>query len=568
MSDVNGGAVSHPGCWLIPVTVEGIETLALIDTGVSVSMLGRPLYQKIKQLKQLTLQTQETPRLEGVGGNSVPTLGHAEVEVGVGTGKYKAAVVVSACKERPNFIIGADFLGAHNCDLSFCQKLFTVGEQQVRCVPEHAKATRAKLKLARARRVEVPPHTEVIVSCQATSNVKNFDTPYAIAQPADNSWRYAEDGLVIGLSLTAPDSGMHHLPVINLSDAPRTLLVGARIGDIYPATSLRQSCEMFEADPVPSDWDSDDKELLLDVWGTTATGTKSQGARPRSNTRVDPRMDPERLPEHLKPLMQDLSEDLTMREREELAADIYEYRDVFSSGPDDMGCTDLVTHPVDTGEHRPIRLPPRRLPITKQDVEKAEVQKMLDKGVIEPCQSSWASPVVLVTEKDGSTRFCVDYCKVNKVTRKDAYPLPRIDDTLDALRGSQYFSTLDLYSSYWQVKMDQKDIDKTAFVTKQGLFRFTVMPFVLCNAPVTFERLTGLVLSGLNWKICLIYLDNVIVYGGNFYNALDRLKQVWQRIREANLKLKLSKCCLMRDRVPFLGGWDTMYREREWKCIQ
>ncbi len=215
--------------------------------------------------------------------------------------------------------------------------------------------------------------------------------------------------------------------------------------------------------------------------------------------------------------------------------------------------------PIDTGEHRPIRLPPRRLPITKQDVEQAEVQKMLDRGVIEPCQSSWASQVVLVTKKDRSTRLCVDYRKVKEVTRKDAYPLPRIDDTLDALRGSQYFSTLDLYSGYWQVKMDPADIDKTAFVTRQGLFRFTVMPFGLCNALATFERLMELVLSGLNWKIFLIYLDDVIVYGGNFHDSLDRLKIVWQRIREANLKLKPSKCCLMRDRVPFLGHY--VYRE-------
>ncbi len=212
-------------------------------------------------------------------------------------------------------------------------------------MPERTKATRAKLKLA--RHVEVPPHTEVIVNCQATSNVKNFDTPYAISQLADNSWRYAEDGLVIGSSLTAPNSGMHRLPVMNLSNAPRTVPAGTRIGDIYPATSLRQNCEMFEADPVLSDWDSDDEELLLDVRGTTKAGTKSQGARPHSNACVDPRMDPEKLPEHLKPLMQDLSEDITIREREELAAAIYEYQDVFNSGPDDMGCTKLVNHSID-----------------------------------------------------------------------------------------------------------------------------------------------------------------------------------------------------------------------------
>ncbi len=101
--------------------------------------------------------------------------------------------------------------------------------------------------------------------------------------------------------------------------------------------------------------------------------------------------------------------------------------------------------------------------------------------------------------------------------------------------------------------MDPKDIDKEAFVTRQGLFRFTVMPFRLCNAAATFERLMELVLSGLKWKICLIYLDDVIVYGGNFYDALDRLKTVWQCTTEANLKLKHSKCFLMHDQVPFLG---------------
>ncbi len=109
----------------------------------------------------------------------------------------------------------------------------------------------------------------------------------------------------------------------------------------------------------------------------------------------------------------------------------------------------------------------------------------------------------------------VDYRKLNDVTRKDAYPLPHIDDTLDALHSSKYFSMLDLYSGYWQVEMDQQDIDKMAFVT-----------FRLCNAPATFERLMELVLKDLNWKVCLIYLDDIIVYGAGFYPALDRLKMV------------------------------------------
>ncbi len=143
-SDISVETASHPGCWLIPITVEGVQTLALLDTGASVSMMGRPLYQKV-QVSRLRLQMQDTPRLEGVGGNLVPTLGHTTVGVGIGDGVYKATVVVSARKETPNFIIGADFLAVHNCDLSLRQKLFTIREQQIQCIPENIRTNSAKL---------------------------------------------------------------------------------------------------------------------------------------------------------------------------------------------------------------------------------------------------------------------------------------------------------------------------------------------------------------------------------------------------------------------------------------
>jgi hypothetical protein len=188
---------------------------------------------------------------------------------------------------------------------------------------------------------------------------------------------------------------------------------------------------------------------------------------------------------------------------------------------------------------------------------------MLDRGVIQPSSSAWASPVVLVTKKDGSTRFCIDYRKFNDFTSKDAYPLPRIDDTLDALAGSVYFSTLDLYSGYWQVAMDEKDREKTAFTTRHGLYEWRVLPFGLATAPSTFERLIELVLHGLTWSLCLVYLDDIIVFGKGFDQALDNLETIWIRLREANLKLKPTKCFLFRAQVPFLGHVVT----REGICV-
>ena len=126
--------------------------------------------------------------------------------------------------------------------------------------------------------------------------------------------------------------------------------------------------------------------------------------------------------------------------------------------------------------------------------------KMRENVLIRPYCSPWASPVVLVQKADGSLHLCMDYRKLNEVTTKDVYPLPRIDDSLNTLAGSQLFSTLDLASGYWQVEVAEQDREKTVFCTSEGLFEFNVMPFGLCNASATFQRLMDLILAGLSWS--------------------------------------------------------------------
>ena len=177
----------------------------------------------------------------------------------------------------------------------------------------------------------------------------------------------------------------------------------------------------------------------------------------------------------------------------------------------------------------------------RDEVDK-HIDDMLERGVIEPSSSPWSAGVVLAKKKDGSTRFCVDYLKLNEATIKDAYPLPRIDESLDHLSGAQWFSTLDLCSGYWQVELEPDAKPKTAFVTKRGLFKFNVMPFGLCNAPASFKRLMETVLSGLQWDICLIYLDDIIVIAKSFEEMLQNLEKVFLRLSSAGLKLKAKKC--------------------------
>ncbi len=165
------------------------------------------------------------PQLEGVGGNPIPTLGSAEVSVDIGAGTYKATIMVSACREKPNFISGANFLSTHDCDLSLHEKLFLIGEQKIECITAKARVKHAKLKLAMY--VELPPHTEVLVRCKVGQGTKYFGTLHMVAQSSGNSWHYAKDSFVIDLSLLVRYSEMHCIPVMILSDAPRTLHPGA-----------------------------------------------------------------------------------------------------------------------------------------------------------------------------------------------------------------------------------------------------------------------------------------------------------------------------------------------------
>ncbi|CAM4676932.1 unnamed protein product [Caretta caretta] len=231
-----------------------------------------------------------------------------------------------------------------------------------------------------------------------------------------------------------------------------------------------------------------------------------------------------------------LSMTLGRMQRQQIQELYTSYAPTFSATP---GLTERAYHSIDTGNAHPIRVQPYRVsPQAKTAIER-EIQDMLQMGVIRPSESAWASPVVLVPKPDGEIRFCVDYRKLNAVTRPDNYPMPRTDELLEKLGRAQFISTLDLTKGYWQVPLDESAKERSAFITHLGLYEFNVLPFGLRNAPATFQRLVDGLLAGLG-EYAVAYLDDVAIFSDSWADHLEHLQKVLERIREAGLTVKVG----------------------------
>lgn len=214
--------------------------------------------------------------------------------------------------------------------------------------------------------------------------------------------------------------------------------------------------------------------------------------------------------------------------------------------------TDTTEFTIQT-QGAPISVPPFRVSQKESEVIWKHLDEMLKNNVIRVSTSPWAAPVVLAPKKDGSLRFCVDYRKLNVVTTREIYPIPRIDDTINSLSGQLIFSTMDCAAGYWQIPIKESDKEKTAFITKFGLYEFNVLPFGLTNAPAFFQRTMDLVLAGLKWQICLVYMDDIVVFSRTLPEHLQRLQSVFQALRKHWISLKMMKCHWAMRQIKFLG---------------
>lgn len=530
---------------LIMCQLGGVDVHALIDTGSMKSFVSKTVFDRMRPLPVLH---RDSPNCIGITGEPLQVAGTIQADLLFSPGStavpYSGHFLVSSNLFEPlQCVLGWDFLTGNNLQLSFLGDgtysldgvhgktplnphkslsaspspasvpagSTTANQNEVSPCLLVQSTSRGPVPVKLQSDICVPSRTEVIVTCSLPRSSKE---QIGMTTPISDSTSLPP-GIVTPYTVCQASSCYIPMRLMNSANIDIQLQAGTRVSEFIPLVEQEYAAL------------SQSRENL---------NVNCSASIPTGNIKHQ--------------LEAALSPCLVPADKQQLLDTLLSFSDVFEES---LGHTDVMQHKIDTGDARPIRQYPRRLPYAYRDETRKQVAEMLDQGVIQPSHSPWASPIVLVKKKDGSFRFCIDYRKLNEVTRKDAHPLPRVDDLLDALHGSQMFSTLDLRSGYWQLSVDPNDREKTAFVTPDGLWEFLRLPFGVSGGPATFQRAIEIVLSGLNFDTCLCYFDDVIIPSNNLQQHCDRLASVLSRFRKHNLRVKASKCCFGADQVLFLG---------------
>jgi hypothetical protein len=530
-------SASHEGgCWYLRGNIGGSPIEMLVDTGATVNLLDYSVYCSLDSQCKTPL-SETNASLHGADGNPLELKGETEIKINTGEETYSVGMVVARLGSLQG-ILGMKFLQEETTNIDTVSGRLTYGGMQHQL---HHVRVAGCCRVRLTEGVTLTSGEETLVH-GCFDGEELTDGPVLLEQ---NSNDLVAQGIMLPRAIVEAGEPTVAFTIANVGKTLR-LLPGTPIAMVEPVEDVTDPLCQRGGHHSQGEGSKEEPETQRSLPITASLPCEGKSGETPGEAEVD--IVP--LPEHLQPLFDQAVGGLNEAQAREVRALLLEEQDMFVGPEVGLGRTHLVKHGIDTGDARPVKMAPRRQgPYIRGAIDE-EVRKMLDQGIVRPSCSPWSSPVVLARKKDGSLRFCVDYRNLNQLTRMDAYPLPCINSCIDSLSGSRWFNTLDLASGYWQVEMEESSRPKTAFVTHQGLFEFNVMSFGLTNAPATFERLMERTLRGLQWQECLIFLDDIIVFGSSFNEAKDRLQHVLARFREAGLRLKPSSALCSGRRWP------------------
>ncbi|MCG7876478.1 MAG: DDE-type integrase/transposase/recombinase [Candidatus Thiodiazotropha taylori] len=461
--------------------------------------MHRRVYQALKKKPPLI---KKNAKLQSVSGACLKIDGYVTLRFKIGDTEITHPFYVSPSINR-NFILGRDWLVQNGVRLYFDLGFLRIGETRV---PLEEDIHIASLVRVRATTILKPQTATVCVGKVKDSHELPVDGVYSVTA-IETNFICNEPGLMISNSI-AKLNKCRSLPIMVVNQTNKTMKV-------------KRGCVIATIEAIDPKQINGLDNIKTKVFQTDKKDWTSE---------VD-------VPENHKPT---------------IVKFLQKHHDLFAVKDSELGHTDTVKMKLDTGDHPPIKLRPYRAPIQNREVIEKAVDEMLDANVIRRSKSPWSFPVVIVDKKDGSKRFCVDFRKLNQITKPNSYPLPLIDDILALLGKAKYFTSLDLKSGYWQVLMDETDKEKTAFACHRGLFEFNVMPFGLSNAPAIFQELMAVVLQGLG-HFATAYLDDILIFSETLEKHLSHLEAVFDRLCQHGLKLKLKKCSFLQSETHYLG---------------
>ncbi|UYV63435.1 hypothetical protein LAZ67_2004061 [Cordylochernes scorpioides] len=478
--------------------INGLETTILIDSGADYSVVS----EKFRRLLRTPFFVESGPVVKVANGKLVKTLGKCSLKVHINdlTTTFEF-IVIPDCSH--DIILGWDFFKATRAVIDcghqelYLEETLPINDDQI------------NLDVYSADNYVIPPKSSCKISVVGTPLQENRDV---LICP---NWELSiRKEFIIPSLLTTFQQGKADLWIANGTSKP--LMIPSRMAlgtmsdvDVGSICSLKCD-ELFQEE---------------EMWTT------------KLDQKIEAMID----------------SNLTEDQQNKMMNVLKKFSNVFDFSGKSQPARSKIKHKIDTGDHAPTKQRPYRVSGMERKIIQQEVDRMMKQDIIQFSESPWSSPVVLVKKKNGSWRFCVDYRRLNKITKKDVYPLPRVDDALDNLSGARYYSSMDLRTGYWQIEVDEHDREKTAFITPDGLYEFRVMPFGLCNAPATFERMMDTVLKGLKWNICLCYLDDIVVYGPSFEEHLKRLEVVLECLQQAGLNVNNEKCLFGSRQLKILG---------------
>ena len=547
-----------------------IPLFGMIDTGSGVSILSLSAYKKIAPQHELNLSPYDL-ELFAANGKTITTVGIAEdVSFQLGGHTLKTNFVVIADHiGSEDFLLGRNFLRTYNVlvdlaamkvtirnpktprifkavhEVSDQEPSFVVSAEEVTLGPFERKVVRAKIITQQPN--EFHFRNVMVHPCSIRSN-SLFDSE-------DTLTSVGEDGVVfLALRNQTAKEGVRIKEQTVVGKAVLTNFVfnSVPIQDSREASKL--SAEFVNQVHRDLDLDTSSEFSSFAQNFLSSTEPSEMGlSENEKRKRTDPQL--------LKPIPgPDLSSVLSSwgeGARDKLASVLNEYDDLFMKNKSDIGRCKIAKHRIELEpEAIPHREGARRMSPDKAAKANQEVQNLLALGLIQPSYSPWASGIVMVKKKSGELRFCCDFRPLNDVTVKDAFPLPRIDESLSRIANAKIFTSIDLAWAFWQIPLKKRDRRKTAFACELGLFEWRRMPFGLCNASATFQRSITRALQKIQQRhgsVVMAYIDDIVIATETIEDHLERIREVFECLREAGFKMRAEKCDFMRTETKYLG---------------